>query len=123
MECGFGWTEAKVPLGAGWEVRPGQVVESVSSGLRPVALGKYGTIPREAQLDKVTGSGTRCAFKEPCCPQRRLLILQIRPNLSEVLLLILPSSFHYLDHTVKIKSCRLSNSGFLIGMADIPIPC
>lgn len=41
VERGFGWTEAKVPLGAGWEVRPGQVVESMSSGLRPVALEKY----------------------------------------------------------------------------------
>lgn len=87
------------------------------------SIGKVWTIPREAQLDKVTGSGTRCAFKGPCCPQRRLLILQIRPNLSDDLLLILPSSFHYLDRAVKIKSCRLSNSDFLIGMADTPIPC
>lgn len=47
------------------------------------SIGKVRTIPKETQVDKVTGSGTRCAFKGPCCPQRRLLILQIRPNLSE----------------------------------------
>lgn len=65
MECGFGWTEAKVPLGAGWEVRPGQVVESVSSGLRPVALGQYGQYLGKHSKIKLLVLGQDVLLKNP----------------------------------------------------------